>query len=65
LVTFGNAAHVFDPAHVLEEANRALRTCSDHATFAYAYKANALHRLGRNAEAFDAHLKVPEQLVIE
>ncbi len=58
-VTTGNARRV------LEEAERVLRNCPDGATFAYAYKANALYRLGRDQEAFEARLKVPEQLVIE
>jgi hypothetical protein len=50
---------------VLEEANRALASCPDGATFAWAYKAEALRLLGRHQESFEARLKVPERLVIE
>jgi hypothetical protein len=49
---------------VLEEANRALRHCPDGATFAHAYKANALYQLGFPTAAAAAR-KVPEKLVIE
>jgi hypothetical protein len=50
---------------VLEEADRALHHCPDGATFAWAYKAEALRLLGHHREAFEAKLKVPERLVIE
>jgi hypothetical protein len=59
VVTTGNSRRV------LEEAERTLRNCPDQATLAYAYKVNALYRLGRDQEAFNARLKVPEKLVIE
>jgi hypothetical protein len=58
-VTIGNAGRV------LAESERALRNCPDHATFAWAYKAEALRLLGRYQESFDAHLNIPEKLVIE
>jgi hypothetical protein len=51
--------------HVLAEANRALQNCPDGATFAWAYKAEALWQLGRHQEAFEAGLKIPERLVIK
>jgi hypothetical protein len=52
-------------SQVLEEANRALSQCPAAATFAWAYKANALRLLGRHDEALEAALKVPKRLVID
>ena len=49
---------------ILEEAERALRNCPDGATFVYAYKANALSRLGFPAAAEAAARHIPEALVI-
>jgi hypothetical protein len=49
---------------VLEEANRALHHCPDQATFAWAYKAEALRLLGRHAESFEARLLIPDKLPI-
>jgi hypothetical protein len=50
--------------HVLAEAERALQTCPDEATFAWGYKAKALQALGRYQEALDAAVKIPpEQFV--
>jgi hypothetical protein len=44
---------------VLDEAERAVRNCHEHATFAYAYKAKALRLLGREAEAREAESHHP------
>jgi hypothetical protein len=49
---------------VRREAERALQNYPDGATFAWAYKAEALRRLGRKQEAFDARLQIPAKLVI-
>jgi hypothetical protein len=49
---------------VRREAERALQNYPDGATFAWAYKAEALRRLGRRQEAFDARLQIPAKLVI-
>ena len=58
-VSPGNASQV------LQEATRALQQCPDGATFAWAYQAEALRRLGRHQESFEARLKMPEKFVIE
>jgi hypothetical protein len=58
-VTPGNASRV------LQEATRALPSCPDGATFAWAYQLEALRLLGRYEESFEARLKIPEKLVIE
>jgi len=58
-VTVGNAGEV------LREADQALAACPHGATFAWAYKAEALRILGRNRESFEARRKIPEQLVIK
>jgi hypothetical protein len=53
------------PAHtpaVLREAARALAACPDGATFAWAYRAEALRRLGRVGESEAAKRKVPKPL---
>jgi hypothetical protein len=50
---------------VLHEADRALTTCPDGASFAWAYKAQALRLLGRQEESFLASLNIPKQLVIK
>jgi hypothetical protein len=49
---------------VLEEANRALAECPAGATFAWAYKAEALWLLGREAEALEAGANIPSKLII-
>jgi hypothetical protein len=49
---------------VRREAERALQNYPDGATFAWAYKAEALRRLGRRQEAFDAGLQIHAKLVI-
>jgi hypothetical protein len=49
---------------VRREAERALQNYPDGATFAWAYKAEALRRLGRRQEALDARLQSPAKLVI-
>jgi hypothetical protein len=53
--------------HALEEAERALERCLGSgnfasATFAWAFKAQALQLLGRHREAFEAGLTIPEWL---
>jgi hypothetical protein len=50
---------------VVHEADQALAACPDGATFAWAYKAQALRLLGRHEEAFMASLNVPKYLVIK
>jgi hypothetical protein len=50
---------------VLDEAERALLACPSHATFAWAYKAEALRLLGRHEESKAARVNVPRQLWIE
>jgi hypothetical protein len=50
---------------VLQEAERALQHCPGGTSFAWAYKAEALQRLGRHAEAREAARMIPAKLVIE
>jgi hypothetical protein len=50
---------------VLEEATRALQQCPDGATFAWAYKANALRLLGHHEEERAAARLIPQQLVLQ
>jgi hypothetical protein len=50
---------------VLREADRALAACPEGATFAWAYRAQALRWLGRGEESRAAQRKVPAQLWIE
>ena len=50
---------------VLHEADRALAACPEGATFAWAYKANALALLGRHAEAHAAAARVPRALILD
>jgi hypothetical protein len=52
-------------AAVLKEATRALDTCPEAATFAWAYRAEALRLLGRYEESAEARRQVPQQLIIE
>jgi tetratricopeptide (TPR) repeat protein len=58
-VTLGNAKQV------LAEAERALEQCPDGATFAWAYKAEALRLLGRYEESVAAAQKIPALRVID
>ncbi len=46
------------------ERERALRHCPDRASFAWAYKAQALRELGRHEEAREAATQIPEMLII-
>ena len=57
--------HARDAPQVLAEAERALWHCPDGATFAHAYKADALYRLGFPVAAAEAAHKVPEKLPID
>jgi hypothetical protein len=50
---------------VLTEADRALQHCPEGATFAWAYKAEALRLLGRYAESQTAARQVPKQLILD
>jgi hypothetical protein len=50
---------------VLDEATRALDQCPGSATFAWAWKAQALQVLGQYQGAFDAGLHIPERLRLE
>jgi hypothetical protein len=52
-------------AEVLGEADRALRTCPEQATFAWAYRANALKRLGRPDEAREAASHIPGAPILQ
>jgi hypothetical protein len=49
---------------VLAEAERALRNCPSKASFAWSYKARALRTLGREQEALDAAVNIPQRFVI-
>jgi hypothetical protein len=49
---------------VLAEAEQALRHCPVEATFAWSYKARALRSLGREQEALDAAVNIPQRFVI-
>jgi hypothetical protein len=52
-------------SQVLEEANRALRNCPNAASWAYAYQAEALLRLGRDEEARAAARQIPKVLRLD
>jgi hypothetical protein len=49
---------------VLAEAERALERCPTYATFAWSYKAKALHAMGRYAEAAAAGRHIPTLLYV-
>ena len=50
---------------VLREADRALAACQGGATFAHAYRGEALRLLGRQEESLAARRQVPKVLWIE